>query len=197
MRYARLTAIGITALLESGIADADAGVPMLFVTFPAMLVALVPIIVVEVLVLGRMITSRLLPAVKPVAIANIASTVVGIPIAWIVLVILDFITGGGSAYGLATPARKLLAVTWQAPWLIPYGDEALSWMIPSASLALLVPFFFTSYVIEAWIVSSMMTNHPAKQVRRAVFFANMYSYALLAMFNVAWLVWSVIHLPRH
>lgn len=195
VRCARSMSVGFVAILISGAANADAGVPMLFVTFPAMLIALIPIIVVETFVLGRLVRARVLSAIKPVAIANVVSTVVGIPIAWFVLVFLELLTGGGSAYGLATPTQRFLAVTWQAPWLDPYGQD-LSWMIPTASLVLLVPFFFVSYWIEALIVSSMMKSFPEKQVRKAVFAANLSSYALLATFNIAWLVCWGIHPPK-
>jgi len=195
LRYTWSISTGAAAILVSGVANADAGVPMLFVTFPAMLMALMPIIIVETFVLGRMIRVRVLSAIKPVAIANVVSTVVGIPIAWFVLVFLELLTGGGSAYGLATPTQRFLAVTWQAPWLDPYGQD-LSWMVPTASLVLLVPFFLVSYWIEALIVSSMMKSFPEKQVRKGVFAANLSSYALLAAFNIAWLVCWVIHPPK-
>ena len=197
VRYTRLMAIGLAAILASGAASADAGVPMLFVTFPAMLLALLPIIVVEALVLARMISMRAFSAIKPVAVANVVSTIVGIPIAWYVLVLLEMLTtSGGAAYGIATPAQKFLAVTLQAPWLIPYEPRTMAWMVPTASLILLVPFFFTSYWIEALIVSSMMKSHPETQIRKGVFAANVASYLLLAAFNVAWLVWSVSHPPK-
>jgi hypothetical protein len=101
-------------------------------------------------------------------------------------------TGGGSAHGIATPAEKLLAVTWQAPWLMPYEGE-LYWMMPTASLVLLAPFFFASYVIEAHVISRYECQYPITRLRPAVFRANLLSYVLLAIANLAWLMWSLRH----
>ncbi len=181
-------------LCVAGVARADAGVPMLFLTLPAMLIALIPIIVVEAIVLGRRLGSSTVSRLKSVAIANMASTVVGLPLTWAALVALQLVTGGGASYGLATPAQKLLAVTWQAPWLIPY-EKDLYWMLPAASIVLLVPFFFTSYFVEAPIVTRLEAAYARAQVRAAVLRANIYSYSLLALFTLGWLLWALQHGP--
>jgi hypothetical protein len=67
-------------------------------------------------------------------------------------------TGGGSAHGLRTLSAKLLAVTWQSPWLIPYEDD-LVWMVPAAALCLLVPFFFASVYIEYQVARRVLPTH--------------------------------------
>jgi hypothetical protein len=142
-RHVRLISIGASTLLFPGVANADAGIPMLFLTLPAMIIALAPIIAVESIVVGRLLGTSAISKAKSVAIANVASTVIGLPLTWVALVAVQLISGGGSAYGLVTPTQKLLAVTWQAPWLIPYEGD-LYWMVPAASLFLLAPFFFGS-----------------------------------------------------
>lgn len=191
----RLLTLVISACTFSTGASADAGVPMLFVTFPSMLLALVPIILLESVVLGRMMRRSAASFMKSATIANLVSTIVGIPVTWLVLVFLELLTGGGSAYGLSTTLQKLLAVTWQAPWLIPYEGQ-LYWMVPTASLFLLVPFFFVSYLIEAPIVASIQCELPRPQVRAAIFRANVASYIGLAAFNLWWLVWALNHPPK-
>jgi hypothetical protein len=191
----RLLMLGISAGMFATDSSADAGVPMLFVTFPSMLLALVPIVLVEAVVLGWTMGRKAASFLKAATIANVASTVAGIPLTWLVLVLLEWITGGGSAYGLGTPLQKFLAVTWQAPWLLPY-ERQLYWMIPAASLFLPVPFFFTSYLIEAPIVARIKRELPAAQVRAAVFRANLASYTGLVAFNVWWLVWALHHAPK-
>lgn len=42
--------VGILLTLTSGLAYADAGVPMIFVTFPSMVIVFIPIVIVEVLI---------------------------------------------------------------------------------------------------------------------------------------------------
>ena len=191
----RLLMIGISLSVFALDANADAGVPMLFVTFPAMLLALIPIVFVETLVLARLMKRSRISLVKSAAVANMVSTIVGIPLTWIALVLLEFLTGGGAGHGLRSPLEKFLAVTWEAPWLLPY-DSQLYWMVPTASLSLLVPFFFASYFIEAPIVARYQCDVPRALVRFAVFRANVASYIGLTVFNIGWLVWSVMHAPR-
>lgn len=187
-------AAGIALLAFAGNASANAGVPMLVLTLPAMVVALIPVIVLEAVVLGRALNASAVSLLKSVSIANVTSTVVGVPITWVNLVALQGITGGTTGYGMATPAQRLLAVTWQAPWLIPYEGD-LYWMVPAASLVLLVPFFFASYVIEANMISRLEPQYPEPRLRSVVFRANLLSYVLLAVANLAWLLWSLHHGP--
>src|SRR5437870_1038067 len=59
--------------------------------------------------------------------ANVCSTFLGVPVAWLALVVADLSVGGGGAWGLDTPLQRLAAVTVQAPWLIPYEGE-FYWM---------------------------------------------------------------------
>lgn len=167
-------------LVAPSIAYANIGVPMLLVTLPGMLIALVPIIAVESYVISKQLSLALGRAVKTCSIANLASTLVGIPVAWFVLVVIQIATGGGSAHGIDTPLEKFLAVTWQAPWLIPYEPE-LYWMIPAATLTLLVPFFFASWFIEYRVSKRFLKENDASLVNKAVRDANLLSYALLAV----------------
>jgi len=169
---------------------------MLFLTLPAMLIALVPIIVVEAVVIGRLLGSNAVSRAKSVAISNVASTLVGLPLTWAALVALQLVSGGGSSYGITTPTQKFLAVTWQAPWLIPYESD-LYWMLPAASLVLLVPFFFTSYFVEAPIVTRLERAYSRAHVRSAVLRANLCSYLLLAAITLVWLLWSIQHGPSN
>lgn len=194
LHKARYWALGISIALFAGSARADVGVPMLFVTFPAMVLALIPVVLVESFALGRLLKRNIASQLASAVTANIVSTILGIPMTWIALVFLQWATGGSTAHGLTGPLHMFLAVTWQAPWLIPYEDQ-LYWMIPAASLFLLVPFFFVSYFIEAPIVARFQQQIPTGQVRAAVFRANIASYACLAAFNIAWLIWALAHGP--
>lgn len=191
---ARLLALGTSLTVFAGSANADAGVPMLFVTFPAMVLALIPIILLESIVLSRVLQRKAVSLATSAATANVASTIVGVPLTWVALVFLQWATGGDTYHQLAKPLGMFLAVTWQAPWLLPYRDQ-LYWMVPVASLVLLVPFFFASYFIEAPIVARFQRQLPKAQVRRAVFQANVASYAGLLVVNLVWIAWALAHAP--
>jgi hypothetical protein len=193
-RLARVISTGISLLALASAANANTGVPMLFLTLPAMLIALVPIIVLEAIVIGRLLGSSAIARAKSVVVSNVASTVVGLPLTWGVLVALQMVSGGGSSYGIATPIQKFLAVTWQAPWLIPY-ERDLYWMLPAASLVLLIPFCFTSYFVEAPIVSRLEPGYSRACVRSAVLRANLFSYLILAAITLVWLLSSIQHGP--
>jgi hypothetical protein len=166
----------------------------LFVTFPAMVLALIPIVLLESFVLSRVLKRNAASLVTSATTANVVSTIIGIPLTWVALVLLQWGTGGDTFHQFPRPLENFLAVTWQAPWLLPYEDQ-LYWMVPVASLFLLVPFFFASYFIEAPIVSRFQRQIPKAQVRAAVFRANVASYAGLAVFNLAWLAWALAHTP--
>lgn len=191
---ARLLILGTSLTMLAGSASADAGVPMLFVTFPAMVLALIPIVLLESIVLSRVLQRKAVSLATSAATANVVSTIVGIPITLLALAFLQWATGGDTFHQFPKPLAMFLAVTWQAPWLLPYGNQ-LSWMVPVASLVLLVPFFFASYFIEAPIVARFQRQLPKAQVRRAVFQANAASYAGLVVVNLAWLTWALAHAP--
>lgn len=169
---------------------------MIALTLPAMVVALIPVIAIEAVMLGRALQTSVISRLKSVSIANAASTIVGVPFTWFGLAGLQGLTGGSVGYGIETPVKKLLAVTWQSPWLLPYEGE-MHWMAPTASLVLLLPFFFASYVIEANVIGRLEPQHDVARLRPAVFRANLLSYFLLAVANLGWLLWSVFHSPAH
>ncbi|NNE63070.1 MAG: hypothetical protein HKN34_03215 [Gammaproteobacteria bacterium] len=174
-------------LLTPGLAQANAGVPMLFLVMPAFAIALVPIILVEGFYLSKKLVITPSQTAKTVTLSNLASTVVGIPLTWLILVAVQISTGGGSAYGLDTLIGKILAVTWQAPWLIPY-EQDLGWMIPVAGIVLLVPFFFASWWVEFFVSKKLLKEISTEMLKPAVRNANLISYCLLVIWPLVMLL---------
>jgi hypothetical protein len=190
-------------------AKADAGVPMLFITWPGMLLALIPVVFIEAWIMRPRLELTSGKALKLAAIANLVSTVVGIPLTWMVLAGLEMLsTGGGMAYGLSTPWQRILSVTVQAPWLVPYESD-LYWMVPAATLALLPAYFLASWGIEYAVIRMLLripvssifeterTLSPGRPVRRAVLFANLGSYTILAVLTLLWLGIAIMRGPQH
>jgi len=99
------------------------------------------------------------------------------------------VTGGGGAYGIDSVIGKVLAVTWQAPWLIPY-EEDINWMIPVAGLVLLIPFFFTSWWSEYFVSKKINKTLPSLSIREKVRNANLITYSLLAAWPIGFWVLS-------
>ena len=165
----------------------DIGLPMIFVAIPVMVVALLPVVCLEAVVLRYSIGITNKQATKAAFLTNLASTLLGIPMSWLLLVLIQMMTGGGRAYGLKTPLTKFLAVTWQAPWLIPYESD-LYWMIPAAGLFLLIPFFLVSWYVEYLVARLILKGVDPISTRRGVRNANIASYGLLALYLVMVLV---------
>jgi hypothetical protein len=189
---------------------------MIFPTMALMIPALVPIVLIEGFSLSRSLKLPFGSMSATAAITNIISTVVGIPVTWFLLVSLQLMTGGGSAYGTETIWKKIFAVTFQAPWLMPYEKEGY-WIGNAAMLTLLVPFFFASWKIEYWvsrkqIARDIYARHESRsdsdapdakmkelllegylpEINVAWRNANLFSYGLLAMFLIILLVTGLL-----
>jgi hypothetical protein len=179
---------------------ADAGIPMIFFTLPAMLMLLIPIILLEGFLCKKWLGLTTWEAMKANAVSNLASTIIGVPVAWAVMFGLEF-----GAMGLAekshaidnwhSPLANLIFLLMGSAWI---GSPAA---IPAATLVLLVPFFFASYGIEYLVIRFMVgmpdggpPNLVYPRVRIAVRNANLISYG--SMF-VATAVWLLLSLPHH
>jgi hypothetical protein len=169
------------------VASANAGVPMIFLAMPALGLSIIPIIIIEAMYLGKKLELTTSSAFKTTTISNLVSTIVGIPLTWLLLVLIQMLAGGGGAFGLDTTLGKVLSVTLQAAWLIPYESD-LHWMIPVAGLVLLVPFFFASWWSEYFVSKKMIKEQAAQRVKIAVRNANIITYALLAFWPIGFLV---------
>jgi hypothetical protein len=184
--------LAILTLVLPGVAYANAGLPMLFLAMPAFLISLLPIIAIETFYISKGLNITIGQSLKVVSISNAVSTVVGIPLTWFLLVLIQMLTGGGGAYGLDSFMGKVLAVTWQAPWLIPY-EKDLNWMIPLAGLVLLVPFFFASWWSEYLVSKKMLKSIPSASIKYKVRNANLITYLMLASWPIGfWILNSVI-----
>ncbi len=170
-----------------GLAQANAGVPMIFLVMPAMALSIIPIIVIEAIYISKKLGLSNKVSARTVTISNLASMTVGIPVSWIFLVLIQMTTGGGSAYGLNNALTKVLAVTWQAPWLIPYESD-LHWMVPVAGLVLLIPFFFVSWWSEYFVSKKLIKSVEDKIIKIAVRNANLITYGLLTLWPIVMLV---------
>jgi hypothetical protein len=73
---------------------ADAGIPMIAITLPGMLLLLAPVIALETIVIRKQTAIPFKSVLKANALANIASTILGMPLAWLAMLLLEFVTGG-------------------------------------------------------------------------------------------------------
>lgn len=180
---------------------ADAGVPMIFLTFPAMLILLTPVVLVEAFLYRKWLGIKTGKAVIYSTWSNIASLILGIPVAWMVMFVVEmFITSTFESQfeHLGTsPLADVIFLLVGSAWL---GPGVTPWMIAGACLVLLIPFFFASYGVEYTVVRLLMRNDDLSEaalrdVRIAVRNANLVTYALLFVGTSVWLAWAYAH--RH
>jgi len=171
---------------------------MILIEWPAVIIALLPVILVEAAVFRRVLGMPYRKALYPVAVANLASTFIGYPLAWILRLIGQFaltlilmlvvgVVGEPSKAFLDSAWSRVGGVVLYSAWL-PGDDNGGLWMLPAASLIGLVPAYFVSVYSEAWVLRRLMKGEDALSIRAVSFKANLASYALLAAVGGAILI---------
>jgi hypothetical protein len=196
----RRCAAAVVLVLWPGLALANAGLPMLMVAWPLSIAALVPVVVIESWVVRRTIGLPWRASLWQMSKANAVSTLVGIPLTWIALVVIEF----GLAYvvtasGISTSYPPLAlgevgGVVLASPWLGPFREGG-HWIVPVATASLLVPFFFVSAWTESWVVNRSLRASDYPRLRQAVWRANLVSYVLLFVGCMGWLAYGLMIQP--
>jgi hypothetical protein len=165
---------------------------MFILQFPAMAAAFIPVVLIEAEVFRRALQARGVIALKASVLSNLVSTVLGVPVSWVLMVILGIVTTGGRALGLSSLSNRVATVVLQAAWLPPY-EEDFYWLVPIATIVLLVPAYFLSVIIERVVLYRVLKDKPKAEVSRACWLANSASYLVLVLAAGGWLLWSLQH----
>jgi hypothetical protein len=155
----------------------DIGLPMIAVYWPPAWLAFVPIVLIEALVGFRTLAVRSGRVVIASAIANLFSTLLGIPMTWFVLALIELL-GFGSALGFETPLQKVYSVTVQSPWLMPYAERS-RWMVPVAASVLSIPMYAMSVLSEYVIARRFFPTVARRLIWRWQLKGNALSYIFL------------------
>lgn len=179
-----LAVVGILLTISTA-AHADIGLPMIVLAFPVMLVSLLPIIAVEALLVASDLSLPIGRSFRVMGLANLVSTIAGVPIAWIVMVPIQVF---GTWVAAQVPHERLgtgvATAVLGAAWL---PNEVPFWIVSLALCVLLVPTFFLSWLIEGKVMWRFFLHRDEtdrltmEQVWRATLRANVTSYALLAL----------------
>jgi hypothetical protein len=174
------------SLSSPATAYADAGVPMLPVTYPLILFFLVPVIAIEVFYIQRRLRTQWRNTIVATTIANTLTMLLGYPLIWILLVALQF----RSTYFLNhTNAVFIMILT--AAWPTPeYGAD---WEILAAFLILLVPAFLLAAFVEGVLLSRFRWLRSNRRSTHTVWVANVLSYCFLAIAGCIVLWWRIKH----
>ena len=162
---------------------------MIFPQLVSMAIAFVPVVIIETIFAKRLISLPWKVVAKDVSVANVWTTLVGVPIAWMIMLLVEILATRGHAWGMQSPVMMIASVTLQAAWLIPY-EEHIFWMVPAALTFLLVPSFFISVWIERWALRRRWQMLDRTLVGTVVLRANLWSYACLFVLGCVWLLAS-------
>jgi hypothetical protein len=101
---------------------ADAGVPMIFLTLPAMGILLIPIILVEGFLCKKWLGLTTWEAMKLNAASNLVSTLIGVPLAWAIMFGIEFlafsaIERSNALQNWNSPIARVVSLLLSAAWL--------------------------------------------------------------------------------
>jgi hypothetical protein len=173
---------------------------MLAIVWPAAWLLLLLIVPAEGWFARRMLALPWRRALGVSALANLVSTLVGIPLVWFVLLLVEFGLGWIISRGFVpeTPPPDALinaiAITLMAPWLGP-GVELKRWIVPAAAAYLCIPFYVASVFCENIVVRRLLREHDPNRIRRWAWLANGFSYGIAFLVLVSLAIASALS-PR-
>lgn len=205
LRLRGVCIVGALLLLCPLVARADAGIPMLPIAYPVVLLFLVPVVAIEAVYLRMRLQTHWWPTIKAASVVNAVTLVLGYPLAWVVsflvellLVLVVFLmekAGLRHVFG----DRIFWIGSLSPAWL---GPVDRLWPIVVAFAVLLVPAFLLSGYVEGWMVeryglldgqgqsdeasptrlfsSEERFNDAGRNRSRAIWQANLLSYLFLA-----------------
>ena len=181
-RHRAFAAFALLAL--STAASANAGIPMLAITWPVQWLAFFPVVAGEAAMLSTPFGQSFRSLVKPVAAANLASTLVGVPIAWFAMLMLE---GAGGMLLSVLPEHVADSTAFRyatfpifSAWIASGSPLGLK----AAFVVLMVVFCGVSVLVERWVLGRYFPVVDRKTLGRAVLRANVASYLLLSVVAV-------------
>ena len=145
--------VALPLFLWVPVAIANAGVGFFFLAIPVAVLALIPTVIVEALVLMRLLQVSIWRGLFLATVANLTSTILGV----IASIALDFVL----VAGLGSSGLPLETVT---------------------AATMLVPFFLFSWWIEYHVIVRCEADKPKGRIRKATGVGNFISYILILAF---------------
>lgn len=163
-------------------ARADAGIPMLPVTYPTMLFFLLLVIIIETLYLQARLKTRVRRTLIAVSTVNTAAMGLGFPLAWLMYTILDSWAGfPGGRSGVFSDMQ--FVPLWVCQRMFPDWDlrHGQVWIILAVFLTLLVPSYLLTRILKSWVFDWYDLLRYDGNIKPAILTANRLSYLLLAV----------------
>ncbi len=175
-----LCCVALMVLATPTPAHANVVVPMIAGAWFGMVILVLPIIAIESVMLFVALGVPFWKSLWVMALANVASTLVGIPIAAV-------FHGGlaGEARGATNTTREKVATALlRGPWVIGTEmddpEKIEPWMELVAAMGILGIFLLASWLTEAWVVHLGLQSVEWHQVLGGALTANATTYGILA-----------------
>jgi len=175
---------------------ANLGIPMLAVQMPLLLGALPAVVFIESYLLRHWYGMDGFRAVKLATIANLLSTVLGFPIMWFLLFLIQGLSSNFLPFPKTEPWQSIFAVTAQSAWL-EHARHREYWMVPTACLVLLVPAFFMTVFVESFVYRRALARESSGPTpMQATWRMHYFSYGFLAVAGLFLLTASIVKHQR-
>jgi hypothetical protein len=182
----------VLAVCFPDMAQANAGLPMIVIAWPAAWLLLIPIVLFEAFLAHKIIHVDFKKAIKISSIANIVSTLIGMPITWVILVAAQMGLGGGTGFPLDTLGQQIYSAIVQSAWLIPYTNTP-TWM-PILSVIFLTLMFGLTSIWTEYLAAKIFTG---KTIDKKLLFkwsliGNGFSYGAIILFFAISLILTIL-----
>lgn len=163
-------------------AFANVGLPTIIFVWPISWLLLLLVVPIEARVATRILNIPFKKGLGIATRANIISTIAGIPITWLLLVVVELLVGGGhrSTSGeLMSTGEQIYHALIEGPWMVA-DIWAPDWAIPLSIFVMNIPFFFMSVFVEKLAVARYIDNEcTAELLEKWSWEANLLSYTLI------------------
>lgn len=181
----------LLALALPSTAQANIGIPMLALAWPVHWIAYLPVVIIESEYTRVRLDLSRKESYKAVALANVISTLVGIPVAWGVMLISTFAIGMSLSFVPDTATQQSL-YNWLFPltsaWLGPTDN---TWLVYAAFACLALPMWYGSVLIETLVLRRALSAHCRDRLRSTVIRSNLITYGLILLGVAAYAAWIV------
>lgn len=162
-------------------AHADAGIPMLPVRYPVILLYLLPVILIETLYLQSQLNTNVRRTFLAVTGINIVTTGIGYPLMYFLYVALDqvlhFPEGVGPALTRLGWVPMFMTIQVFPDWT---GLQRSVWMMLAMFVLLLLPGYVLTGFIKSWLLHGYDLLNFKGNLKAAVWMATRLSYMFLA-----------------
>ena len=161
---------------------ANAGIPTIVVSYPLMLIALIPIIFIEALFFAAKMEVKFKSSLIALSVSNAVTTILGIPLNWLLLFLFELlVTGGSCGPGFDNPIYGIITVVVEAAWFCPWEHELFDLLAPLAFITNFVTAFFISVFVESKIHRKFYKDLEYKKIKTITRQANIISYGILSI----------------